>query len=253
MTQSGVRVAVAGGSGLVGRYVVQALRSAGHEPVVLARSAGVDLVTGEGVEAAMDGVERVVDVSNVATLRRATATAFFEAVTARLLTAGRQAGVRHHVTLSIVGVDRVAFGYYQAKLRQEQLVLGSAAPVTVLRATQFHEFADQQLQRGGPLGGTVAVVPRMRCQPVAAREVASALAELVVAEPAGLAPELAGPRPEDLPDMVRRLLHARGVRRRVVVVPVPGAAGQAMAQGELLPTGPGPRGTQTFDEWLADA
>ncbi|MEV7139480.1 SDR family oxidoreductase [Streptomyces tauricus] len=246
-----MRVAVAGGTGLVGRYVVQELTAAGHEPVVLARSRGVDLVTGAGLDSAMAGVEAVVDVSNLDTTRARAAIAFFESAGRRLLDTGSRVGVRHHVVLSIVGLERVGLGYYQGKLRQEEVVMKRAAgtvPWTVLRATQFHEFPLQMLDR---IPGPLAVMPRMRTQPVAAREVAQHLVELVLGPPLGMAPELAGPRVEEMVDMGRRLLRARGQRRLLLPVKMPGKVGTAMVEGGNLPTGSaGPRGRQTFDEWL---
>lgn len=244
-----MRVAVAGGTGLVGRMVVDALQSSGDTAVVVARSVGVDLLTGDGLDQALAGVEAVVDVSNVVTTRRATALGFFGTATRTLLAGGQRAGVQHHVVLSIVGVDRVPLGYYQAKRHQEQLALEGLVPATVLRATQFHEFADQMLQRGGP----VVLVPKMLSQPIAAREVASALVALTHARPQGLAPELAGPEQLHMPDMVRRLAGARGARRPVVAVRLPGEAGRAMADGGLLPRSDGPRGTLTFAQWLTTA
>jgi uncharacterized protein YbjT (DUF2867 family) len=243
-----MRIAVAGGTGVVGRHLVAALRGAGHEPVVLARSVGVDLTTGAGVDDALRGVGAVVDVSNVATTRRSAAEAFFAAATGSLLEAGRRAGVGHHVVLSIVGVDRVELGYYLGKRLQERLVLDSGVPVTVLRATQFHEFAGQLLDR---VAGPVALVPRMRVQPVAAREVAGALAGLVAGPAVGRAPEIAGPEEHDLVDLARRYLRARGRRRPVLAVPLPGAAGRQIADGALLPDESGARGRETFDHWLA--
>lgn len=243
-----MRVAVAGGTGLVGRYVVEELAAAGQEPVVLARSRGVDLVTGAGLDAAVAGADAVVDVSNVTTMSVRKAVSFFDSVGRNLLDAGERAGVRHHVVLSIVGVDRVGLGYYQGKLRQEDVVRNGRTPWTVLRATQFHEFAEQTLDR---VPEPFAVVPRMRTQPVAAREVAQHLARLVTAPARGMAPELAGPRVEHLVDMVGRLLRARRRRRLVLPVRMPGATGAAMTGDGLLPVGPGPRGTQTFDAWLA--
>ncbi|WP_393097329.1 SDR family oxidoreductase [Streptomyces sp. LN325] len=176
------------------------------------------------------------------------AVSFFDSVGRNLLDAGERAGVRHHVVLSIVGVDRVGLGYYQGKLRQEDVVRNGRTPWTVLRATQFHEFAEQTLDR---VPEPFAVVPRMRTQPVAAREVAQHLARLVTAPARGMAPELAGPRVEHLVDMVGRLLRARRRRRLVLPVRMPGATGAAMTGDGLLPVGPGPRGTQTFDAWLA--
>lgn len=242
-----MRIAVAGGTGWTGTHVVAALRERGDEPVVLARSTGVDLTTGRGLAAALDGVRAVIDVSNVTTTRAKPATAFFATATANLLTTGGRAGVGHHVTLSIVGVDRVDYGYYLGKRRQEELALGGPVPATVVRATQFHEFAAQMLARKGPL----VIAPKMVSQPVALRDVAAHLVELVHGEPQGLAPELAGP-PQHLPmpDMVRRLARVRGDRRPVVAVGLPGATGKAMTGGALLPTAPGPRGTETFEEWL---
>ncbi|MFE2749507.1 SDR family oxidoreductase [Streptomyces scopuliridis] len=246
--RSGMRVAVAGGTGLVGRYVVEELAAAGHKPVVLARSRGVDLVTSAGLDAAMEGVEAVVDVSNVTTTNSRKAIAFFDSVGRNLLDAGERAGVGHHVVLSIVGIDRVGLGYYQGKLRQEDVVRSGRTPWTVLRVTQFHEFAEQTLDR---VPKPLAVVPRMRTQPVAAREVAQHLVRLVPAPAQGMAPELAGPRVEQVVDMVGRLLRARHQHRLLLPVKMPGAAGAAMAGDGLLPVGRGARGSQTFEAWLA--
>jgi uncharacterized protein YbjT (DUF2867 family) len=242
-----MRVAVAGGTGLVGRYVVTALIDAGHDPVVLSRTQGVDLASGTGLDQALTGAQVLVDVSNVATLSRRRATEFFGASTRHLREAGVRAGVRHLVVLSIVGVDRVDTGYYAGKRRQEELALAGPIEASVLRATQFHEFAAQLLARSR---GPVAVVPKMRVQPIAAREVANALVTLTLGPATGYAPELAGPEEHDLVDMVRRVVAARKLRRALLPVRVPGAAGRAMTDGALLPTGPGPRGRQTFDEWL---
>jgi uncharacterized protein YbjT (DUF2867 family) len=240
-----MRIAVAGGTGLVGRHVVNAL--AGHELVVLARSRGIDITTGTGLAEAMAGVDAVIDVSNVTTTRRRASMAFFTAGTKNLMVAGQRAGVRHHVVLSIVGVDRVDLGYYDGKRRQEQLVLDGRVPGSVLRVTQFHEFPGQLLARAL---GPVAVVPRMRVQPVAAREVAGALAALATGPAQGMAPELAGPEEHELVDLARRVARAQGIRRWVLGMRLPGAAGRAVAGGALLPTGPGPRTGLTFEQWL---
>jgi len=243
-----MRIAVAGGSGCVGRFVVDEVRAAGHQPVVITRSAGVDITTGSGLDDALAGTSVLIDVSNIETMRRSRSVAFFEAGTRNLLDAGGRAGLSHHVVLSIVGVDRVGIGYYEGKRRQESLVLSGAVPASVLRATQFHEFAAQVLRR---TRGPLALVPRMRTQPVAAREVAQALLALAVGAPAGMAPELAGPEQLELTQLARRVLRARRSRRVVVPIRLPGAAGRATARGALLPCGPGPRGRQTFGEWLA--
>src|SRR4051812_1786654 len=126
-TKAGIqmRVAVAGGTGLVGRHVVASLSAAGDSPVILARSTGVDITTGEGLDAALRDVDALIDVSNTPSMRRKQAVAFFEASTRQLLAAGERAGVRRHILLSIVGSDRVDLGYYAGKRRQEALALGS--------------------------------------------------------------------------------------------------------------------------------
>lgn len=242
------RIAVAGGTGTVGRHVVDAARAAGREPVVLARSTGVDLATGAGLDDALRGADAVVDCTNRAVQGRRAAVEFFTATTDHLLAAASRAGVRHLVVVSIVGVDRVDTGYYAGKLAQERRVLAGTVPVSVLRSTQFHEFVPQVLSA---LPGPVALVPGMRTAPVAAREVAAALVELAGGPAVGRAPELAGPEEHWLPELARRYLRARGQRRLVVPLRAPVAASRAAAGGALLPTGPGPRGTQTFDAWLA--
>ena len=244
-----MKIAVAGGTGVVGRHVTRELEARGHEPVVLSRSVGIDLTTGSGLQEALSGVGAVVDVTNTMATRRAPAVAFFTAVGETLLRAEEQAGVRHHLVLSIVGIDRVPLGYYKAKLHQEELCLAGPVPTTILRATQFHEFPAQLLGRFAL--GPVAAVPRMWSQTVAAREVAAALVDAALGEPAGRLPDLAGPRVERMEDLVRQVLQARGRRGLVVPLRLPGRAGTAIAEGALLPTDDGSRGTQTFDQWLA--
>jgi uncharacterized protein YbjT (DUF2867 family) len=250
-----MRIAVAGGTGWAGRLVVDVLRARGDEPVILARSAGVDLTTGSGLAERLDGAEAVIDVTNISATSAKASTGFFEAATANLLAAEQESGVAHHVALSIVGVDRVDLGYYVGKRRQEELVLrgreagASGGPVrgTVLRATQFHEFAAQMLARRGPF----VIAPKMLCQPVALAEVAAHLVDLAHGEPLGMSPDMAGP-PEHLrmQDMIRQLARVRRARRPVIAVGMPGHVGRQLTGGGLLPVTPGPRGRVTFAEWL---
>jgi len=169
-----LRIAVIGGTGLVGRHAVDALGRAGHDAVVVARSRGVDVATGEGLDEALVGAKAVVDVTNPAVWDTDEARATFGAMTERLLAAEERAGVAHHVLLSIVGVDRVeGNAHYAGKRRQEELVEAGSVPFTILPATQFHEFA-----------------------------------EVAAGPPQGRARELAGPATEDLVDMARRTLAA---------------------------------------------
>ncbi len=241
-------IAVAGGTGTVGAMVVEEVRRAGATPIVIARSHGVDLLTGAGLTGALEGVDAVIDVSNVNALGAKQSIGFFEAATGHLLLAGKAAGVRHHVALSIVGCDRVDLPYYRGKRRQEELVAAGPVPWSVLRATQFHEFAGQMVARSPK---PFALALRMRSQPIAAREVAVVLVAAALGEPAGLLPDLGGPRPENMGRMVRDVVRARGERRLVVPVPMAGRVGRQVEEGGLLP-GPGATlGRMTFDDWLA--
>jgi uncharacterized protein YbjT (DUF2867 family) len=244
-----MKLAVAGATGTVGRYVVEAAESAGHTVVRVSRADGVDVLSGDGLNAALAGVEVVVDALNLRSVNRSKATAFFTRTTRRLQEAGAAAGARRLVTLSIVGLERVpSYGYYRAKLAQEQAARSGPLPATVLRATQFHEFPGQILAatRRGPL----ALMPRMRVQPVAARTVGAALVEAATGPSAPDLLELAGPAPEDLVDLARRLLRHQHARVAVLGLPWPGATGAAMGGGAILPD-PGVRiAGPTFDEWL---
>ena len=243
-----MRIAIAGGTGTVGRHVTELVGRHGHEPVVLARSTGFDLLTGAGLSEALDGVDRVIDVVNTSTLSARASTRFFGTTTANLLRAEADAGVRHHVSLSIVNASTVSAGYYAGKARQEETVKRGAVPWTVLRATQFHEFAAQTLGRASR--GFLALVPVMRTQPVAAREVAERLVELAVNPPRGQVPDLGGPREERLVDMVRAYARATRTHTRIVQFRLPGRMGAAMRDGTLLPARGAERGAQSFAQWL---
>ncbi len=244
-----MRIAVAGGTGTAGRYAVEAGEAAGHQTVVLSRATGVDVRSGHGLRAALEGVDAVVDATDAGTTNRARATAFFEEVGARLQDAGADAGDGRIVVLSIVGVDRVpGFGYYEAKLAHEAAARRGPVPVTIVRSTQFLEFAGQVLDRMRI--GPIAPVPSMCIQPVAARSVGRRLIEVATgASPTGSS-DLAGPEVVELVEMARRTVRGRGTRTAVVPVRIPGAAGSALRSGALLAgpdaviAGPGP------DEWL---
>lgn len=233
---------------MVGRHVVSVASAAGHETVVVSRSRGVDVLSGSGLDEALHGVDAVVDVSNVVATSRARAVRFFGTATQNLLAAGARAGVTHHVALSIVGIDRVPLGYYAGKLRQEEVLAAGPLPWTVLRATQFHEFPGQLIDR---MPGPVVAVPRMRSATVAAHEVAAQLVSLAVAPARGRAPDLGGPEVREMRDLVRAVLRVRGRRRLVLPVRLPGRVGREMAGDGLLPGPDAVRGTQTFDDWLA--
>ncbi|MFE7846210.1 SDR family oxidoreductase [Microbacterium sp. NPDC057407] len=244
-----MKIAIAGGTGTVGTHAADAARAAGHETVVLSRGRGVDLVSGAGLDAALAGVDAVIDVANVSTLLASAATSFFTTATGNLIASAARAGVGHVVLLSIVGIDRMPFDYYAGKVAQERVVGASAVPWTIVRATQFHEFA-AQLYRQAKIG-PLHLAPRARVQPIAAREVGEHLAAVASGAAQGRAADLAGPREERLDEMVRAYGRREGNRGWIPSVSLPGAQMKGMRAGHALP-GPGAvTGRETFDEWLA--
>jgi len=242
-----VRIIVAGGTGLVGRHVVSAAAERGHDVAALSRRSGADVLTGTGLEAALAGADAVIDVTNVTTLSAKKATAFFETATRNLLAAEAAVGVGQHVALSIVGIDDIDAMYYAGKLAQERAVEAGSVPYTIARVTQFHEFAGQLL---AAMRGPVAVLPRTLMRPVAAREVGAHLVSVAEGGPVRRAPDLVGPRDEELVDLARRQLAFDGIRRRVVGLRFPGAYGKGLASGTLRGRPDAVQGTMTFDEWL---
>ena len=240
-------IAVAGGTGTVGKFVVEELERQGKHTRVLARSRGVDLITGRGLDDALNGTTTIIDVSNLNTTNAKTSIGFFSTVAQNLVTAGRKAGVQHLIALSIVGSDRIDFGYYMGKREQELIVSGSRLPWTVLRATQFFEFPQILARTRSP----IVFAPRMRSQPIAAREVADQLVQLALTGPTWTTLEMSGPETIEIPDLTRRWIRHTGSSRPVMSFPVPGSAGRAMAGGELIPAEPAVRGTETFTHWLS--
>lgn len=244
-----MRIAVIGGTGMAGRHTVQALERAGHQAVAISRSLGVDVATGQGLEVAMAGVDVVVDVTNVQADDIEATRILFGDATRNLLTAEKKARVKHHILLSIVGIERIeANAHYAGKRMQEQLIQAGDVPYTIQRATQFHEFAEMVV--GWTRKGDVAEIPPILVQPVAAADVGHVLAEIAGGAPRGRAVDLAGPGPEDLVDMARRTLAARGHTIRLIPSWRSGGYG-IEAAGEVLLPDPGARlASTTFDEWL---
>ena len=245
-----MRIAVIGGTGTVGRHTVGALRRAGHDTVVVSRSRGVDVSTGEGLDAALVGVAAVVDVTSVEAHDPDAARRVFAAATRNVLAAEQRARVKHHVLLSIVGLDRIeGNAHYAGKRAQEQILAAGAIPFTIQRATQFHELAGRVV--GWSRQGQVAIVPPLLVQPVAAADVGEVLAEIATGAPGGRATDLAGPELEDLVDMARRTLAARNESIRLIPSWRGGIFG-VDAAGEVLLPGPDARlASTTFDAWLA--
>ncbi len=243
-----MKIAIAGSTGTVGRQTVKEARKRGHEVVEISRSAGIDVTELGGLAEALAGVDAVIDVTGPSSASVAKAIEFFQKSSSNLLQAGKQAGVRHHVTLSIVGIDKIASGYYAAKLAQEEVVEKSDVPWSILRATQFHEFASQMV---GQLSfGPFAMVPKARTQPIAAAEVGRALIDLAEKGPGGRVADLAGPRVEDLGKMARGYLRAVNSRKKVFAATLPGKFFKGLRDGLILPEPGATLGEQTYAEWL---
>ena len=245
-----MRIAVIGGTGMVGRQVVEALRRKGHDAIVVSRSRGVDVISGNGLDDALAGAEAVVDTTNVQAPDVEATRKLFATVTRNLLAAGQRAKVKHHVLLSIMGVDRIdGNAHYAGKREQEKIVASGPLPYTIQRATQFHEFAGQVVS--WTRQGDVATLPPLLVQPVAAADVGETLAAVATEAPQGRATDLAGPEPQDLVDMARRTLAARGESIRLIPSWRTGIFGLDAAGEALLP-GPEARlAPTTFDAWLA--
>jgi uncharacterized protein YbjT (DUF2867 family) len=248
-----MKIAVAGATGRVGRHVADLLTIHGHQVVPIARSAGVDVITGTGLDAALDGVQAVVDAATGPSAEQQEATEFFTTSARNLQRAAVHAGVGQIVAVSIVGVDRLLGGYSAAKIAHEKALSAGEVPVRILRATQFHEFVEQLVQWG--TRGGVAYVTPMRTQLIAARSVAERLVELATGPaPEGAAPteDIAGPREENLVEAATALVAHRGLGLRVEAYIDPADPdAELMAGGALLP-GPGATlAGPTFAEWLA--
>jgi uncharacterized protein YbjT (DUF2867 family) len=248
------RIAVAGATGRAGRHVVEVLEEAGHDVVPMSRSTGVDVVTGEGLDEALAGVECIIDVATPPTPDEQVATEFFTTSARNLNAAGQRTGVRRIVVASIIGIDRFSEGYQAAKVAQERALLSGPIPVRVLRAAQFHEFVEELL--GWGTQGDVSRLPRMRTQLVSARTVAEALVELAVADApespdGGPIWEIAGPREEDLVEAAKLLVAKRGNGLRVEGVSDPSDPVSVLYESGANLPGPHARlAGPTFREWL---
>jgi uncharacterized protein YbjT (DUF2867 family) len=244
-----VRIAVVGATGNIGARVVSCLEQAGHDVVAISRSNGVDTYTGVGLDAAFAAAEAVVDTSSFTASTDPDETLdFFQTSTANILAAEQRAGVTHHVLLSIVGIDLVdGNAHYGGKRAQEVLIEASSVPFTIVRATQFFDFPLMTVT--WMRDGDSAAVSPLLIQPIAPDDVAAILAEAAGGSPLGRI-EVAGPEPQDLVDMARRHLTARG--ETVRLLPTWGGLFGAEMAGDVLLPGDGARITETtFDEWLA--
>jgi uncharacterized protein YbjT (DUF2867 family) len=249
---AGTRIAVAGATGRLGRHIVDVLGERGYDVVRISRTDGVDVATGEGLAAALAGVDTVIDAAAYPSNEQEPATEFFVASARNLQELGAEAGVRQLVVVSIIGIDHFTAGFLAAKKVHEQQVVNGPLPVRILRAAQFHEFVEPLLS-WIPQENGVKHVPNMRTQLVAARSVAEALVDLAAEDGAasGAIPEIAGPRVETLAGVATLVAARRGEAARVEGVTDPADPdGKAYESGGLLP---GPQATlagPTFEDWL---
>ncbi|MGA5274308.1 SDR family oxidoreductase [Streptomyces cellulosae] len=245
-----MKVVVIGGTGLIGSKVVTQLRAEGHKAVPAAPDTGVNTLTGQGLAEALDGASVVVDVSNSPSFADDDVMEFFRTSTTNLLKAESDAGVAHHVALSVVGTDRLLeSGYFRAKQVQEDLIRDSALPYSIVHATQFFEFM-KGLADLSTVDGTVRVPPA-RFQPMASDDVAAAVCRAAVASPLDGMVEVGGPEALLLADPIGTALSAAGDPREIVTDPEASYSGAPVTESTLLPGPDAELATTRYEDWLA--
>jgi len=247
-----MKVVVIGGTGLIGSKVVTRLGQGGHEVVAAAPNTGVNTLSGEGLDAALEDASAVVDVANSPSFEDAAVMEFFQTSTRNVVAAALKAGVGHYVALSVVGTERLPpSGYFRAKVAQEQLITGSAIPYTLVHATQFFEFLDAIAQSSTD-GDAVHIAPVL-FQPMAADDVADVVAEVSVGEPLNGQIEIAGPDRYRFDDLIRDFLRDKGDSRAVVADPHAPYFGAELSEDSLVPRGNPRLGRRHLSDWLREA
>jgi uncharacterized protein YbjT (DUF2867 family) len=243
-----MKIVVIGGTGLIGSKTVAILRQGGHEVLAASPSSGVNSITGEGLKEAMAGAQVVIDLANSPSFEDKAVLEFFETSGRNLLAAEAAAGVRHHVALSIVGIDRTDNGYFRAKVAQEKLIKTSGIPYTIIRSTQFLEFLGAIADSSAD-GNTVRLSPGL-FQPIAAEDVAAIVADVALAAPRSGIVEIAGPERGPFNEIVARYLKAVGDPREVVSDSEARYFGGRVEERSLVPLGEARLGRIGLDEWL---
>ena len=245
-----MKIVVIGGSGLIGKKLVNRLRERGHEVVAASPSSGVNAVTGAGLADVLVGANVVVDVTNSPSFEDAAVLEFFEKSSRNLLGVEVIAGVGHHVALSVVGADRIPdSGYMRAKVAQEKLIKSAGVPYTILRATQFFEFMGA-IAQSATNGQTVHLPPAF-IQPVMSDDVAAALVDITLGEPVNGIVELAGPDRLRFDELIRRFLNANHDARQVVTDPHARYFGAEVDNQSLIPGNNSRIGSTSFEDWLS--
>ena len=243
-----MKIVVIGGTGLVGSRVVALLRQRGQDVLAASPNSGVNTLTGAGLPEALAGAQVVVDLANSPSFEDAAVMKFFQTSGRNLLAAETGAGVRHHVALSIVGTDRSDNGYFRAKVAQEKLIETSGIPYTVVRSTQFLEFLGA-IAASSADGNTVRISPS-KFQPIAADDVAAAVADVALAAPRHGIVEIAGPERAPFNEFIARYLKAVGDPHEVVCDPGARYFGGRVEERSLVPLGEARLGRIALDEWL---
>lgn len=245
-----MKIAVIGGSGRLGKRLVSKLREHGHEAVAASPSSGVNAVTGEGLADVLVGTQVVVDVTSSPSFEDAAVLEFFEKSSRTLLAAETEAGVAHHVVVSIVGADRIPdSGYMRAKIAQEKLIQSVAIPYTIVRATQFFEFIGTIVAQF-PTNGQIVHLPSAFIQPIMADDVADALVDITLGAPVNGIIDLAGPERFRFAEIIRQFLSATHDSRQVVVDSHARYFGAKLNDQSLVPEGNSRIGSTRFADWL---
>ena len=247
-----MKIVIIGGTGLIGSKLVTRLREQGHEAVPASPDSGVNTLTGEGLAKALEGANVVVDVSNSPSFEDAAVLKFFQTSTGNLLAAEAAAAVGHHVALSVVGSDRAPdSGYLRAKVAQEKLIAGSRIPYTIVRSTQFFEFV-KRIADEATDGNTVLIAPVL-FQPIAADDVAKAVARVAISAPVNGIVEIAGPQQFRFNEFIRLGLGARKDPRVVIADPRAHYFGMELGERSLVPGGTAKLGEIRFEDWLGQS
>ena len=245
-----MKIVVIGGTGLIGSKLVPILREHGHEAIAASPNTGVNTVTGEGLQEALQGASVVVDVSNAPSWEDTAVMTFFETSASNLLAEEAAAGVRHHVALSVVGTERMLeSGYFRAKMAQENLIKSSRIPYSIVRATQFFEFV-KGISDFSTVGNQVHLPPAL-IQPMAADDVASAVGQVAMGAPINGTVEVGGPKQFRLDELVLEALAAWKDPREVVTDPHSTYYGVKVSEKTLVPDDGARLGQTRFEAWLS--